>query len=65
VVLDVIGQLLISLIFYVTSIIDQVFCIHQILEKKWEYTSIIHQPFIDFKKAYDSVKRESIVKHSH
>ncbi|KAJ4434038.1 hypothetical protein ANN_16357 [Periplaneta americana] len=26
--------------------------------KKWEYKSTVHQLFIDFKKAYDSVKRE-------
>jgi hypothetical protein len=32
--------------------------IHQILEKKWEYNGTVHQLFIDFKKAYDSVKRE-------
>jgi hypothetical protein len=32
--------------------------INQILEKKWEYNGIVHQLFIDFKKAYDSVKRE-------
>ncbi|KAJ4440734.1 hypothetical protein ANN_08958 [Periplaneta americana] len=29
-----------------------------IMEKKWEYKSTVHQLFIDFKKAYDSVKRE-------
>jgi len=34
------------------------FCICQILEKKWEYNEAVHQPFIDFKKAYDSVRRE-------
>ena len=34
------------------------FCIRQILEKKWEYNEEIHQLFIDFKKAYDSVRRE-------
>jgi hypothetical protein len=28
------------------------------LEKKWEYKGTVHQLFIDFKKAYDSVKRE-------
>jgi hypothetical protein len=33
-------------------------CIHQILEKKWEYNETVHQLFIDFKKAYDSVRRE-------
>jgi hypothetical protein len=37
---------------------DQIFCIHQILEKKWDYNEIVHQLFIDFKKAYDSVRRE-------
>jgi hypothetical protein len=34
------------------------FCICQILEKKWEYSEAVHQLFIDFKKAYDSVRRE-------
>jgi hypothetical protein len=32
---------------------DQIFCIHQILEKKWEYNETVHQLFIDFKKAYE------------
>jgi len=27
------------------------------LEKKWEYNEALHQLFIDFKKAYDSVRR--------
>ncbi|KAJ4443185.1 hypothetical protein ANN_04835 [Periplaneta americana] len=40
------------------STIDQIFCIRQILEKKWEYKGTVHQLFIDFKKAYDLVKRE-------
>jgi hypothetical protein len=26
--------------------------------EKWEYNGTVHQLFIDFKKAYDSVKRE-------
>jgi hypothetical protein len=37
---------------------DQIFYIRQILEKKWEYNGTVHQLFIDFKKAYDSIKRE-------
>jgi sorting nexin-29 len=37
---------------------DQIFYIWQILEKKWEYNGTVHQLFIDFKKVYDSVKRE-------
>jgi len=28
------------------------------LEKKWEYIEAVHQLFIYFKKAYDSVRRE-------
>ena len=28
------------------------------LEKKWEFHEEVHQLFIDFKKAYDSVRRE-------
>jgi hypothetical protein len=36
------------------SITDQIICIRQILEKKWEYNETV----IDFKKAYDSVRRE-------
>jgi hypothetical protein len=46
------------------STTDQISCICQILEKKWEYNEIVHQLFIDLKKAYDSAK-ESIVKYSH
>ncbi|KAJ4441399.1 hypothetical protein ANN_11254 [Periplaneta americana] len=30
----------------------------KILQKKWEYKGTVHQLFIDFKKAYDSVKTE-------
>jgi hypothetical protein len=37
---------------------DQVFYIRQTLKKKWEYNGTLHQLFIDFKKAYDSFKRE-------
>jgi len=37
---------------------DHIFCIRQILEKKWEYNEAVHRLLIDFKKAYDSVRRE-------
>jgi hypothetical protein len=37
---------------------DQISYIQQILEKKWEYNGMVHQLFIDFRKAYDSIKRE-------
>ena len=40
------------------STTDHIFCIYQMLEKKWEYNEAMHQLFIDLKKAYDSVKRE-------
>jgi hypothetical protein len=40
------------------STTDQIFCIRKILEKKWEYNETVHQLFIYFKKAYDSVSKE-------
>ena len=40
------------------STTDHIFCIHQILEKKWEHNEAVHKLFIDFKKTYDSVRRE-------
>jgi hypothetical protein len=42
------------------STTDQNFYIYQILEKNWEYNGTVHQLFIDFKKAYDSVRREAL-----
>ena len=44
------------------STIDHIFCIRQILEKKWEYNKEVHQLFIDFKKTYDSVRRDVLYK---
>jgi hypothetical protein len=41
-----------------SSTTDQIFCIRQILEKKWEYNETVHQLFIDLKKYCDSVRRE-------
>jgi len=40
------------------STTDHILCIRQILERKWEKSEAAHQLFIDFKKAYDSVRRE-------
>jgi hypothetical protein len=37
---------------------DQIFYIRQVLLKKWEYNGTLHQLFMDFKKAYDSVRSE-------
>jgi sorting nexin-29 len=42
------------------STADHIFCIRQILDKKWEHNEAVHQLFIDFKKAYDSVRREAL-----
>jgi hypothetical protein len=39
------------------SATDHIFCICQILEKKWEYNETVHRLFIDF-KACDSFRRE-------
>ena len=44
------------------STIGHIFCICQILEKKWEYNEEVHQLFIDFKKPYDSVTRQVLCK---
>jgi hypothetical protein len=43
---------------YNRSTTDQIFCIRLILEKKLEYNETVHQLFIEFKKVYDSVRRE-------
>jgi hypothetical protein len=40
------------------STTHQIFYIRLILEKKWENNGSVHQLFTDFKKAYDSVRRE-------
>jgi hypothetical protein len=37
---------------------DHIFSIRQILEINWEYNEAVHQLFVDFKKAYDSVRRK-------
>jgi sorting nexin-29 len=37
---------------------DQICYIRQVLEKKWEYNGTVHLLYIDFKKAYYSIKRE-------
>jgi sorting nexin-29 len=43
-----------------SSTTDHIFCILQIFEKKWEHNEAVYQLFIDFKKAYDSVRREDL-----
>ena len=44
------------------SIIHHIFSIRQTLEKKWEYNEPVYHLFIDFKKAYDSARREVLYK---
>jgi hypothetical protein len=45
-----------------TSTTDQIFCIRQILEKKWEYNETVHQLFMDLNKA--KIQEGSIVQYS-
>jgi hypothetical protein len=44
------------------STTDQIFCIRQILKKKWECNGTVYQLFINFRKACDSVRREVLYK---
>jgi len=37
---------------------DQIFCIRQIFEKKWEYNEAVAQLFANFMTAYVSVTKE-------
>jgi hypothetical protein len=41
-----------------SSTTDHIFCIRQTLEKRREYNETVHQLFLEFKIAYDSVKRQ-------
>jgi len=40
------------------STTDHIFCIRPLLQKKWEYNEAVHQVFIEFKNAYDSIRKE-------
>lgn len=42
------------------STVDQMFCIRNILEKFYEQNVNVHQLFIDFKQACDSINREKL-----
>jgi hypothetical protein len=41
-----------------SDVIDQLLIRLSALEKQWEYNETVHQLLIDFKKAYDSVRKE-------
>jgi hypothetical protein len=47
------------------STTDQIFCICQILEKKWEYNDILHKLFVDFLGSLWFREEGSIVQYSH
>jgi len=40
------------------STTDHIFFIRQILDTKWEYSEAVHRLFMNFKKAYDILRRE-------
>ena len=52
------GKLLVNNVAFDTKC--HIFCIREILEKKWEYNEAVLRLFIGFKKAYDSVRREVV-----
>jgi sorting nexin-29 len=43
------------------STTDQIFCLRMILEKAWEYKVDIHQLYIGYKQAYDTINRAELV----
>jgi hypothetical protein len=45
-------------VLYDRSTADHIFCIRQIIENNWENIKAVYQLFIDFNKAYDSVRME-------
>jgi sorting nexin-29 len=44
------------------STTDQIFCLRMILERTCEYKIDIHQLYIDYKQAYDTINRAKLVK---
>jgi len=44
-----------------TKIYIYIYCVHQILEKKWENNEAVYQLFIALKKAYDSLRRGEVL----
>ncbi|VVC44605.1 Reverse transcriptase domain [Cinara cedri] len=43
------------------STTDQIFVIRQTLQKMWEFNKDVYILFVDFKKAYDSIHRASLI----
>ena len=44
------------------SVIDNIFALRIINEKPWEYNHNVQYLFIDFQKAYDSIRRDALWK---
>ena len=42
------------------STFDHIFIVKQSLEKCWEYNVSVYLTYIDFRQAYDSVRRQKI-----
>jgi sorting nexin-29 len=42
------------------AVADQLFTVKQLLEKFCEHDIDLYQIFVDFKQAYDSIKREKL-----
>jgi sorting nexin-29 len=42
------------------STTDQIFTVKNLLEKAWEHNVEIHQIFVDFQKACDSIQRDKL-----
>jgi hypothetical protein len=45
-------------VFNITDELLIIYCIRQILDEKWEYNGMVHQVFIDFRKACGSFRRK-------
>ena len=46
---------------YLPEVAGLIFCIlSYICKKKWEYNEAVHHLFIDFKKVYDSFRRDAL-----
>lgn len=42
------------------SIVVHIFTLRQLIEKHYKYNKPLHLPIIDFKQAYNSIKRKSL-----
>jgi sorting nexin-29 len=47
-------------VFRRRSVTDRLFAVKQLLVKFWEHDIDLYQIFVNFKQAYDSIKREKL-----